>query len=312
MTDVSVRGPDAVELLSALDINSYDGVEFGHAKQFMPCNPDGYTIGDGIVFCLGPEERLVIGAPIAPNWVQYHAETGEYDVTTERDGSSLEHEGSPETFRFQVQGSDAVSLMEAVTDGSLPTIPFFDFDELSIEGHTVYALRHSMSGEAGFELWGPYDAGDEVTETMVAADEEYGIRHLGTRACRRSAPMSGWVEFQLPAIYEFVGRDALRREVEHPRRTMGSLFWDGTDVVDVYASLFEDGETVGVSKWPTYNYNERTMLSLGVVDVDPSDPGTELTLVWGEEGSTKPQVERHVEREFRVAVGPVPPAGDRR
>jgi len=46
--------------------------------------------------------------------------------------------------------------------------------------------------------------------------------------------------------------------------------------------------------------------------VDLSDPGTELTLVWGEEGSTKPQVERHVEREIRVTVGPVLPAGDRR
>ena len=42
--------------------------------------------------------------------------------------------------------------------------------------------------------------------------------------------------------------------------------------------------------------------------VEQSEPGTEVTLVWGEEGggSRKPVVERHVQTEIRAIVSPVP------
>jgi syringate O-demethylase len=50
------------------------------------------------------------------------------------------------------------------------------------------------------------------------------------------------------------------------------------------------------------------MLSLAVVDVEHAEPGTEVTLVWGEEGggSLKPVVERHTQAEIRAVVSPVP------
>ena len=39
-----------------------------------------------------------------------------------------------------------------------------------------------------------------------------------------------------------------------------------------------------------------------------AEPGTEVTLVWGEEngGSSKPTVEPHVQTEIRATVSPVP------
>lgn len=391
MTGLHVEGPDAVDLFRDLDISSYEGFEPGQAKQFMPCNPDGYTIGDGILFHLDENKLVLIGAPIAPNYAQFHAETGDYDVTWERQGSALElDEGEqPAYFRFEVQGPNALDVIDEVTEDPLPDTSFFHFDELSIAGRDVKALRHSMSGEAGFELFGSFEDGDTVKDEIMAAGEDYGIRHLGTRTYRSSAPLSGWVEFQLPAIYDhealqeyrewlagesleancsiggsyhsedisdyylspvdlghkdqldfsrdFIGREALERQVEDPDRTKVSLFWDKEDVVDIFASLFEegetyksidlldpswsvahydevlkDGETVGVSKWPTYTYNERTLLSLASIDVEHSEPGTNVTIIWGEKNSPKPHVERHVQTDIRATVGPKFPTGDRR
>ena len=68
-----------------------------------------------------------------------------------------------------------------------------------------------------------------------------------------------------------------------------------------------DGKMVGVSTFSGYSFNERSMLSLGAVDVDV-EPGTEVTLLWGEEGggSSKPVVERHKQVEIRAVVSPVP------
>ncbi len=67
------------------------------------------------------------------------------------------------------------------------------------------------------------------------------------------------------------------------------------------------GKTVGLSMFAGYSYNERSVLSLGVVDHDV-EIGTELTLVWGEEGggTKKPTVERHKQMEIRAVVSPVP------
>ena len=70
--------------------------------------------------------------------------------------------------------------------------------------------------------------------------------------------------------------------------------------------MLRDGEVVGLSKYPGYLEYEREYLSLGIVDVEHSDPGTELTLVWGEDNSRKQKVERHVETEIDVTVGPAP------
>jgi vanillate/3-O-methylgallate O-demethylase len=71
---------------------------------------------------------------------------------------------------------------------------------------------------------------------------------------------------------------------------------------------------VGFSTFSSYSYNERTMLSLGIIDNEFAEVGTQLTLVWGEEdgGSSKPTVERHKQLEVRATVGPVPYGQDAR
>jgi vanillate/3-O-methylgallate O-demethylase len=74
-----------------------------------------------------------------------------------------------------------------------------------------------------------------------------------------------------------------------------------------YDKIVKGGRTVGLSMFAGYSYNERSMLSLGVVDPD-IQLGEELTLVWGEEsgGTNKTTVEKHKQLEVRVVVSPVP------
>ena len=69
-----------------------------------------------------------------------------------------------------------------------------------------------------------------------------------------------------------------------------------------------NGDTVGVSTWFGYTVNEAKMLTLAVLDEAYAKPGTEVTLVWGEEGggSAKPTVEPHDQREIRAVVSPAP------
>jgi len=103
-------------------------------------------------------------------------------------------------------------------------------------------------------------------------------------------------------------------------RVVGSLFFGGEDPIKYvdfpsavysmlpYDKVLKGGNTIGVSTWTGYSHNERAMLSLAVIDKEYSQPGTELTFVWGEEGggSSKPTVERHRQAEVGVTVAPVP------
>jgi len=109
--------------------------------------------------------------------------------------------------------------------------------------------------------------------------------------------------------HDFYGREALEREMAAPQRTRVTLVWNKEDVIDVYASMFEDGETydfmemprhawnvmyankvmdgdklVGVATSRGYSYYFRNMLSHCIIDLDHAQPGTEVTVVWGDPG----------------------------
>src|SRR5699024_7177684 len=103
MTDLYIRGRDALTVLSKLGVNSFKNFKVDQAKQFVACNADGYVIGDAILFYLGENEFNLVGRPPAANWVQYHVETGGYDATVERDERSAMNQGRRKTFRYQVQ-----------------------------------------------------------------------------------------------------------------------------------------------------------------------------------------------------------------
>ena len=75
-----------------------------------------------------------------------------------------------------------------------------------------------------------------------------------------------------------------------------------------FDKVLKDGQIIGLSTYSGYTYNERAMISLAIVDIKHSEPGSEVTLVWGEEGrgSSKPTVERHKQTEIRATVAAVP------
>jgi vanillate/3-O-methylgallate O-demethylase len=386
MTDLYVEGPDTIRLLSDLGVNSFAGFAVNKAKQFVPCSPDGYVIGDGILFFLDENRVSLVGRPSAHNWVAYHAETGGYDVSLEWDErTAVNPTGGRKLYRYQVQGPAALEVMERATGGPLPEIKFFNMAELTVAGRQVRALHHGMSGAPGLELFGRWEERDEVKGAIVEAGADFGLRQVGSRVYATNTLESGWIPCPLPAVFtgealrpyrewlpargyegtgslggsfysddiedyyltpwdlgyggfvkfdhDFIGREALERmaEAAQPRRKV-TLAWNGEDVARAIGSLFEKGDAakyidfplsnystwpndrvmhgdrmVGVSTFSGYSYNERSFLSLAVVDSDVTI-GSEVVLVWGEEGggSRKPVVERHSQCEIRAVVSPCP------
>ena len=105
MTDMYVEGPDALKVLTMLGVNSFKNFGPSKAKQFVACNYDGYVIGDVILFHLEENRFNLVGRPSVHNWVQYHCETGKYDVRIERDERTVAQAGSDRAEGVPLSGS---------------------------------------------------------------------------------------------------------------------------------------------------------------------------------------------------------------
>lgn len=389
--DQVIEGPDAFGLLKRLCTNSFEGFEVGKAKQAIFCSPDGKFIGDGVLQRLDEQRFVMSGKVPAAHWLAYHAEKDEYDVTTTIHPKSSKNDGDPHFYTYQVQGPNALDVMQEIVDESLTDIPFFNFKRVSIAGEEVRALRHGMAGEIGFELQGPYEHAELIKDVILEAGEPYDIQRLGTRAYEPLSVKLGWVTTHVPAIYtgdemanyrawlrassyegtysiagsyhsddirdyyvspldigydhmiefdhEFVGREVLEAEADDPARTRVTLVWDDEDAIGIFASLFDDetlpnkfidlprdrwgghhdkvlkdGEVVGISKSFAYSYSDREMISICSIDREYSEPGTEVSFIWGEEGghSPNPTVEAHSQTEISATVAPSPYLDDSR
>ncbi|HWQ00523.1 MAG TPA: hypothetical protein VN449_00265 [Gaiellaceae bacterium] len=202
MADLAVEGPDALKLLSDLGVNSFESFAVDKAKHFVPVTPQGYVIGDVILFHLAENSFNLVGRAPALNWVTYHAETGGYDATVELDQRwAMRTDGRRRSYRFQVQGPNAMAVIEKALGGPPPELKFFNMTTVSIEGMRVRALRHGMVGQPGWELFGPWEDEQHVHEALLAAGEEFGMRQAGGRAYSSNTLESGWIPSPLPAVY---------------------------------------------------------------------------------------------------------------
>ncbi len=77
--------------------------------------------------------------------------------------------------------------------------------------------------------------------------------------------------------------------------------------------MLKEGELVGLSRRHSYEPDIRGIASLAIVDTAHAEPGTEVTIVWGEGGdSPNPRIEAHEPTEIPAIVAPVPYTEDLR
>lgn len=144
----------------------------------------------------------------------------------------------------------------------------------------------------------------------------------------RSPVELGWSK-NIKFDHDFIGREALEREVAEPKRTIRTLVWNAEDISDVHASLFREGEPyafmemprdqrgfmwadkvmkddrlVGVTTSRGYSYSFRQMLSLCTIDVEHAAIGNEVDVYWGTPDGPQKRI--------RATVHPAPYKQDNR
>lgn len=243
MTSVRVEGPDAVDLLNHLCVNNFAECDVGQAKQAVVCSPEGKIWGDGPVLRLAENEFW--GVPVyTGDWFRYNVETGDWDVSLDVEFPTSYLDDDPELFIYQVQGPNAMDVLEELTDADLHDIGFYRFETIDLAGRDVRTLGHGMSTEAGFEFHGPYEQSEEIRKAILEAGQEYGIRQLGSRAYLSQSVRLGWVPPAPPPVYDSPELQDYREWLDADSRAgtysiSGS--YDANDIGDYYMSPVELG-----------------------------------------------------------------------
>ncbi|MCI2419259.1 aminomethyl transferase family protein [Saccharopolyspora sp. K220] len=389
MTDVYFEGPDVNRLLAETGTNSFKTWAPDKAKHFVACTDEGKMIGTAVLFGLESNRVNIVGPTATANWLQYHVETGDYDVEVVRDERTADQPagGRRRMFRFEIEGPHTPKILEKVNSGPLEPVRFFGMTRFSIAGRPVRALAHTMaavpgSQSTGYEIWGPVEDSEVCWNALLEAGEEFGLVLGGALAYYTAGVEAGYAAQPTPAIYsapqlksyrewlpgngyegklsiggsytsddiedfyvspfqfgydhlvkfdhDFIGRDALKKLAQQPRRKKVWLRWHDEDVKRIYASSLFDGDNrakyletplaryarveldsilaggrhVGVSTLRAYTVNVGCWLSVGFIEEDAAIDGAEVTIVWGEEngGTAKRSVESHVQTELRATV----------
>ena len=290
MVNFFVSGPDALKLLSDTGINSFANFPVNTAKQFVPTSSTGAVIGDGILFHLAAagearDEYVYVGRAPGANWLQFHAETGGYDVQTRYDDRSPSRPYGAavtrEYYRFQIQGPHAWQIIEKLAGREVEQVRFFHMGELEVAGQQVRTLRHGMAGAPGLEIWGPYEQHGRIRDAVLEAGREFGIEPCGSRAYSSNTLESGWIPSPLPAIY--TGGEIERRYREW-------LPADSYEAINALAGSFvsADIEDYYLNPWDLgygsfVKFDHDFIGRQALEQVDPETQRKKVTLAWNDE-----------------------------
>ena len=161
MVNLFMRGPGAIELISATAINASRT-----SRSTWPsssCRPRRRATSSATASCSARRGGVRLRRPRARvELAPVPGETGGYDVQIEK-GRPLAHRA---LWASRSPAGTGASRSRARTPGRssrsstaarVEQLKFFHMATMNVAGREVRTLRHGMAGAPGLEIWGPYE-----------------------------------------------------------------------------------------------------------------------------------------------------------
>ena len=167
------EGPDAERLLDKLFTKDMTRVKVGRCGYGLACYEDGGLLVDGIVLRLGQDKF----------W--YAQADGDFYSWARAHGAGMDVEISdPDVFVSQVQGPNALKILEAASDDGMPEpFGYFAVARVSFGGQEVVITRTGYTNELGWEYYTePHHNAEALWAHLEAAGKPYGMEIFGLDA----------------------------------------------------------------------------------------------------------------------------------
>lgn len=163
MGEIDVRGPDAIAFVNKLTSNDVTKLVDGQAQYTTLTTPQGTIVDDFLVYRLAADHLLLV----------VNASTTDKDwewINSNHSGESVQLSNvSSDYCQFALQGPDAESILQKLTNLSLEEIKYYNFRPGSIEGIDGIISRTGYTGEDGFEIYAPADRAEQLWTKILDA-----------------------------------------------------------------------------------------------------------------------------------------------
>jgi len=229
MGEIDVKGSDAIAFVNRITSNDVTKLIDGQAQYSALTTPDGTVIDDLLVYRFAADHLfLVVNAGTTEKdweWIRSH-----------HAGESVELKNvSTEYCQIALQGPDALSILQQLTDVPLNDIKYYHFTTGTVDGVESIISRTGYTGEDGFEVYAAAAKGEQLWNKMLEVGKvgtETGVLPCGLAArntLRLEAGMSLYgheidetttlLEANLGWICkldkgEFIGREKLAQQKE--------------------------------------------------------------------------------------------------
>jgi glycine cleavage system aminomethyltransferase T len=167
-----LTGPDALEFLSSVCVNSFAKFQVGASRHAIMTDEAGRVTAHGMLVRLAEDE--FVSYWLSPYLDYRLSQRPDLDVQIEN--------LTGQVFLFQIGGPRSLEILEAATGENLHDVKFLRHRMTSVGGKDVRILRIGMAGTLAYELHGPVENAVAVYKAVLEAGQEYGIRRLGVQA----------------------------------------------------------------------------------------------------------------------------------
>ena len=294
MGEIDVCGPEAIAFVNRLTSNDASKLVDGQAQYSALTTAQGTVIDDLLVYRLAEDHLLLV----------VNAGTTDKDwewIKSHHAGENVElRNASAEYCQIALQGPDAISILEQLTETDLEEIKYYHFTRGQVDGIDAIISRTGYTGEDGFEVYAAPEKAEQLWNKILDAGNygtEEGILPCGLAArntLRLEAGMAlygheidenttlleanlGWITKLNKG--DFIGRDALAKQKEEgvKRKLIGFEVTDrgiARDEQDILVNGERVGRATSASPAPFLKKN----IGMGYVPVEFAGAGTAIQI----------------------------------
>lgn len=164
MGEIDVRGRDAIPFVNRLVSNDATRLADGQAQYSAFTTSAGTVIDDLLVYRFAEDHLLlVVNAGTTDKdweWISSHQQAGD----------SVELRNASADFcQIALQGPDALSILQNLTQTPLAEIKYYHFREGQVDGVNSIISRTGYTGEDGFEVYAAPDQAEQLWTKMLEA-----------------------------------------------------------------------------------------------------------------------------------------------
>ena len=287
MGEIAVRGRDALSLLQKVTCNDVARLDTGRAQYTALTTTAGTFVDDLLIYRLDDEEYLlVVNAANTEKdfaWLSGHSRGSDVAVMNESD----------QWAQVALQGPRSLEILEPLAEAPVAEMRSYAFSRTKVAGAPCIVSRTGYTGEDGFEVYAPAEAGERIWESLIRAGTSAGLLPVGLGArdtLRLEARLALYgndidetttvLEADLGFIVklekgEFLGREVLARQREQGvRRKLIGFEMVGRPIARHGYAALKDGTAAGTVTSGSFAPFLRRNIGLANLPEGLWEPGT--------------------------------------